>query len=603
MDDGGQGLRPDGFWRRRDEYIVWRAPSVSMEVRFSVLAIGRLALERELPPMPGYSGEGVLLGHKHPRVIVIEECSPQGREAPRAARAERRSARQGERAPAGWYQMAPAQFSPEHLAAELCDRRDLHGRQVILFVHTDWVDGSVATACLLMDGKIAARSPVLALDGSATLDADTNESEREEYAPAGAPPAPEAAPVQDTVLRAPPERDLAPRPPMPPLERPSYETAMRAPKPARSSGWRAALPWTIGGLALVLALVSSLLQYRTARLLQPGDTNARSPLGLDSVRNGAQLRLTWNGRHPAILGATGGKLTILDGPIRKEIELSAGELQNGSVVYSPATNDLSVRLEVIDGQRARSVSETVRLLAGPWPELPERLGGWNAPESAVATPLPPVRRRTRDAVIPDEAEREARRAPTASPLPIAAAPLVPPTAPAAQQTAPPPVTPPATQPAPPAAQPVTEASSSPQNPPPNFTRPVVVSRQTETSPLRLPEPARTQAPLLTPAPKAPSTEPAPPPRQSDVRPAVLVQRVEPVFPPAARSRSITGTVVLSALIGKDGRLRNVRAIDGPPLFRPAAEAAVRQWKYRPTLLNGQPIENEIRIQVQFMPGR
>jgi hypothetical protein len=599
IDDGGQGPRPDGCWRRRDDYIVWSAPSVAMEVRFSVLAIGRLALERELPAMPGHGGEGLLLGHKHPHALVIEECSPPGREVHRALRGERRSGRPGERAPAGWYQLAGGtQFPADRMAAELCARHALHGRQIVFCIRTDWVEGAVATAYLFLDGELAARSPDLALDNTAELDSDVREPTSEELEPPGFAPAATPPAGQESVLGAHPDREMVHRAAQSALERPAYDPVVQTGRPGPSGGWRVALPWTVGAIALVLALISSLLQYRTARLLNPNDASARSTLGLDSVRNGSQLRLTWNGRHPAILAATGGKLTILDGPIKKEIDLSSGELQNGSVVYSPATNDLSVQLEVIDGQRARSVSETVRLLAGSWPEAPERLGAWEMPAESAALPPPQVRRRPRDTTLDLKPEQVTERAR----VPAQTSAATPP-APAAPPESAPPATSPAVTQIAATAPPADAAASAPKPGPVSFTHPVVVSRQTETTPIRAPEPVKSQAPPATPVPKPQPPEPVAPAATSNVQPAFLLQRTEPIFPAAARNQRLSATVVLKALIGKDGRLRNVHAIEGPPLFRPAAESAVRLWRYRPTLLNGKPMENEVQIQIQFLPGK
>jgi len=82
----------------------------------------------------------------------------------------------------------------------------------------------------------------------------------------------------------------------------------------------------------------------------------------------------------------------------------------------------------------------------------------------------------------------------------------------------------------------------------------------------------------------------------------LIRRVEPVYPPLARSARIQGSVVLAALISRAGTIENLRAISGHPMLVPAAIDAVRQWQYRPYILNSEPIEVETQITVNFTLG-
>lgn len=84
-----------------------------------------------------------------------------------------------------------------------------------------------------------------------------------------------------------------------------------------------------------------------------------------------------------------------------------------------------------------------------------------------------------------------------------------------------------------------------------------------------------------------------------VKPAVPVFRPEPKYPPMARTARVSGAVEMEAVIGIDGRMREVRVKSGNPLLVPAALEAVRQWSYQPTLLNGEPVEVVTRITVMF----
>jgi protein TonB len=80
---------------------------------------------------------------------------------------------------------------------------------------------------------------------------------------------------------------------------------------------------------------------------------------------------------------------------------------------------------------------------------------------------------------------------------------------------------------------------------------------------------------------------------------LLVRKVNPNYPPLARQARIQGTVVLQAEISKDGSIQNLRLISGHPMLAPAAIEAVKQWKYKPYLLNGEPVEVETTVQVNF----
>jgi protein TonB len=84
-----------------------------------------------------------------------------------------------------------------------------------------------------------------------------------------------------------------------------------------------------------------------------------------------------------------------------------------------------------------------------------------------------------------------------------------------------------------------------------------------------------------------------------VQEAKLLNRVMPAYPPLARQARISGTVHLMALIAKDGTIQDLRVLGGHPLLITTAVNAVRQWIYRPTLLNDQPVEVMAPIDVIF----
>ena len=79
----------------------------------------------------------------------------------------------------------------------------------------------------------------------------------------------------------------------------------------------------------------------------------------------------------------------------------------------------------------------------------------------------------------------------------------------------------------------------------------------------------------------------------------LISQPRPVYPLEAKQARIQGVVKLNATIAKDGTMQHLEVISGHPMLIPAALDAVRQWVYQPTLLNGQPVEVQTDIDVNF----
>jgi protein TonB len=110
-------------------------------------------------------------------------------------------------------------------------------------------------------------------------------------------------------------------------------------------------------------------------------------------------------------------------------------------------------------------------------------------------------------------------------------------------------------------------------------------------------------------PTAPPLKPAEPPKNEppkrirvggDVQGANILSRVNPVYPPLAKQARIQGLVKLEGVIAKDGTIQQLRLISGHPLLAPAALEAVKKWRYRPTHLNGEPVEVVAPIDVNFI---
>ena len=80
---------------------------------------------------------------------------------------------------------------------------------------------------------------------------------------------------------------------------------------------------------------------------------------------------------------------------------------------------------------------------------------------------------------------------------------------------------------------------------------------------------------------------------------MLMQRVEPVYPTLARQIRREGRVELRAIIATDGTIQSLQVVSGDPLFIQSAMDAVRQWRYRPTILNGRAVEIDTFITVMY----
>jgi protein TonB len=107
-------------------------------------------------------------------------------------------------------------------------------------------------------------------------------------------------------------------------------------------------------------------------------------------------------------------------------------------------------------------------------------------------------------------------------------------------------------------------------------------------------------PALPPPPKA--AAPARIKQGGNVTAASIVTQTRPVYPALARQARIQGNVVLHAIIDKDGKVAQLEVMSGHPLLVQAALDAVKQWRYKPTLLNGDPVEVDTTITVTFTMG-
>jgi protein TonB len=295
-------------------------------------------------------------------------------------------------------------------------------------------------------------------------------------------------------------------------------------------------------------------------------TTAADQLALRVEPSGSDLLLTWNKNSTVIANATHGVLSINDGDRHENYDMDGKQLKTGNIVYAPQTGDVSFNLEVTGNNQTKTVTESVRSLRTRPSPMPDGKTPATPAATAAAKPNQPAAQTAEAAAAPAE---------PAPAVPAKAAPKAFNTASLKERLRP--------------ASPADLASASLDAPP--------------TSPAGVNVSSNLNMPFgSTPAPVAPA--PAAGARKSmvsggKVAAAQLVYRKDPEYPTAARQLGAHGTVVLDATIGRDGKVSAVKVVSGHPLLVQAAKAAVMQWRYRPTLLDGQPVENTTQISLDF----
>jgi protein TonB len=394
------------------------------------------------------------------------------------------------------------------------------------------------------------------------------------------PVAKEVKPAAPVVKDVPPAKPAEPAPaaksaPEKVIEKPLLGT-LSGGLPSESEG-SGKLMLVLGGIAVTVAILVALFVYPgfMVRPHQPTTASQSEGLKLLVEPSGTDLLLTWNKNSAVIANASHGVLSINDGDQHENFDMDAKTLTTGSIVYTPKTGDVSFNMEVTGKDQSKTTTESVRSLRTRPSPMPDGKSAANT-ISAKATPV--------------------------QPLPAGTPATAPPGTPAA--TTPAEVTP---------AAPVKAAPKA-------FNSESLAQRLRPASPTEIADASLGAAPaspagvnvnanLNMPFGNAPApVAPAPPPTAKKlsasggkVAQAQLLYRKEPEYPTAARQMNAHGQVVVDATIGTDGRVVAVKVVSGHPLLVQAAKAAVMQWRYRPTLLDGQPVENTTQITLTFSP--
>ncbi len=359
--------------------------------------------------------------------------------------------------------------------------------------------------------------------------------------------------------------------------------------PQPLSGWWRKILWAaIPAALLVSAIIYNRRSSETFDLEEAGISAAAS-LGLNVQRRGDDFEVSWNRLSSAVLEASGGSLSIRDGGITKTVQLGAAQLREGRIVYSPLTEDLDFRFE-IQASDKKTQAESVQVFE--WKPTPD-LGSPALQVGGGRTYAPPITQGSEQ-----KASIEPRR--------ITLPPGVKRDFESSQQNAKPvPAAPSSLSPVVPAAE-----SSKEIRPLPQSTLPPQLPRNAEQEPVVLPEsPNSSPSGSIIPKDTTVAQTPAPPSPEAPVtrqikvfeglQPSKLLKQVRPVYPLAALMARIEGVVRFQAVIGKDGRVRNLQFVSGTPMLTKAASDAVSQWIYRPALLSGEPVEVVTQIDINF----
>lgn len=342
----------------------------------------------------------------------------------------------------------------------------------------------------------------------------------------------------------------------------------------------------LGSLAAAAILGTILLQlYRGQRLDRFSPTlkaAVDSPLELKLERSGTDWRVSWNRSADVLLQAVGGHLSITDGPLRKELDLDPSELRSGSIMYAPATDDVVVRLQVVGGNLAQPVGESVRIIAGDGPRISPQMAASrsSSSESTSLRPEPPPAAAPKSITgKPANGSSTHTHAALTRP-PVKAIPLK------------------MESPKVRGGSEKIEASADSVSPSPIVISGVADPGLSTLAPSTLPEAAPN---LLSESPPPSPPLRAPVPRGGKLDPPQLIARREPIYPSKAAQIGLAGEVEVHFVISQRGTVHDVTVVRGNPLLADAAVGAILGWRYKPALLNGTPVETESSTVFVFKP--
>jgi protein TonB len=296
-------------------------------------------------------------------------------------------------------------------------------------------------------------------------------------------------------------------------------------------------------------------------------------LALHVERSAGALLLTWNRDSDTVKNAARAELAINDGDQHENVNVDLAQLRNGSIVYTPSGADIVFQLSITGKDSSKVESESVRVLRtrpSPMPDntqaaTEKNTTSANRPAAPALAPIAP----TPTVEIADNTDNNNSKLNTSAP----------------------------------AVKPFADVPSQRLRPArPSDLPDAPGLAQNEQIAVVLPGagmPAPPSAP--TPAPVAPPVAAAAvaPKIGGHIQQAQVLTRTNPEYPLAARQARVQGSVIVAATVGADGKIKSVKAISGPPLLQNAAANAVRQWIYKPAVLNGTTVESETQVELRF----
>jgi len=371
--------------------------------------------------------------------------------------------------------------------------------------------------------------------------------------------------------------------PAPKLQDAPAFTAIAQPAANKNKKVRLMVAAALGMLVLVggFLFVYPALMHRSGA----GQTVAlqdSSALGLRIERTEGGLLLKWNNQSPVIQHASKVVLSITDGERHENIEMDPNQVRTGSIVYPPLSGDVSFQMEVTDANQARTTSESLRvhdprpspLAAAPTPAQGPQPGpkqvtpgkspstdGTDAASTDASSKPPDEQAAVRNAPQVKQFDKEslAQRLRPTAPVDLAEAPAE-----------------------------VRANNSAAGN-----IGSIMGAASGGPAPARpaAPRPADTSAPAANTG------------SGGQIVPAEPIYKKAPEYPKVARQIGASGIVEIEAIIGTDGKVRSPKVTKGNPMLQKAAIDAVLEWKYKPALLNGKPVESPVQIKLNFTPGQ
>ena len=325
----------------------------------------------------------------------------------------------------------------------------------------------------------------------------------------------------------------------------------------------------LAALLVVVAVVATV--FRRAWL--PGTSTpavTALQLGVESEDNGL-ISLRWNPQSVPVTQARDGHLSIVeDQKPPRIVPLSAGQLAAGHLFYESSSDRVEFQLEVVE-KSGTVVKESAIAAKKPEPVTDAQAPAVQTPQQGAA-----INQTAQNPAAPGDPVTETPKPATRT--------FTPPPTPARREEQP------------------GEGRVILMEP-----APALAGGSTVPAGAMLPERVNIISPPQAAAPPRTAPQPAAKPAQrvqvgGNLQSAMLLRKVEPAYPTMARQMRIQGLVRFQAVIGKDGEVQDLKFISGPRVLERAASDAVKHWVYRPTLLNGRPVEVSTQIDINFTLG-